>query len=41
MVQEVHAPMEPSEPKVPIDAQKIDEPMDQVKHPPTPEDPVA
>ena len=41
MVQaEVHAPMEPSEPKVPIDAQKIDEPMDQVKHPPIPEDPV-
>ena len=41
MVQaEVHVKMEPSEPKVPIDAQKIDEPMDQVKHPPTPEDPV-
>ena len=37
---EVHAPMEPSEPKVPIDAQKIDEHLDQVKHPPTPEDPV-
>ena len=41
MVQaEVHATMEPSEPKVPSDAQKIDEPMDQVKHPPTQEDPV-
>ena len=40
MQAEVHAPMEPSEPKVPIDAQKIDEPLDQVKHPPTPEDPV-
>ena len=40
MQAEVHAPMEPSEPKVPIDAQKIDKPMDQVQHPPTPEDPV-
>ena len=41
MVQaEVHAPMEPSEPKIPIDAQKTYEPMDQVKHPPTPEVPV-
>ena len=41
MVQaEVHAPMEPPEPKVLIDAQKTDEPLDQVKHPPTPEDPV-
>ena len=37
---EVHAPMEPSEPKVPIDAQKIDEPMDQVKDTPPPEEPV-
>ena len=41
MVQaEVHAPMEPLQPKVPTDAQKIDEHMDQVKHPPTSEDPV-
>ena len=41
MVQaEVHAPMEPSEQNIPTDAQKIDEPMDQVKDAPTPEDPV-
>ena len=39
MVQ-VHAPMEPPEPEIPIDAQKTDEPLDQVKHPPTSEDPV-
>ena len=37
---EVHSPMEPLEPKILIDTQKIDEPMDQVKHPPIPEDPV-
>ena len=37
---EVHDPMEPSEPKVPTDAQKIDEPMDQGDPPPTPEEPV-
>ena len=37
---EVHAPMEPLQPKVPTDAQKIDEHTDQVKHPPIPEDPV-
>ena len=40
MQAEVHAPMKPLEPEVPIDPQKIDEPMDQVTHPPTPEDPV-
>ena len=32
--------MEPLEPEVPIDAQKTDEPLNQVKHPRTPEDPV-
>ena len=37
---EIHAAMEPPEPEVPNDAQKTDEPLDQVKHPPTPEDPV-
>ena len=37
---EVHAPMELPEPEVPIDGQKTDEPLDQVKLPPTPEDPV-
>ena len=37
---EVHAPIEPSEPKVPIDALKIDEPMDQGNPPPTPEESV-
>ena len=37
---EVHTPMEPSEPKVPIDAQKIDEPMDQGNPPPTPKESV-
>ena len=36
----VHAAMEPSEPKVPTDAQKIDEPMDQGNPPPTPEESV-
>ena len=37
---EVHAPMEPPEPEVPIEAQKSDEPLDQVRHPPTPGDPI-
>ena len=37
---EVHAPMEPPEPEVPIEAQTSDEPMDQVRHPPTPDDPI-
>ena len=32
--------MEPPEPEVPINAQKTEEPLDQVKHPPTPEEPV-
>ena len=41
MVQaEVHAPMEPPEPEVPIEAQKPDEAFNQVRHPPTPVDPV-
>ena len=41
MVQaEVHAPMELPEPGVPIEAQKPDEPLDQVRHPPTPGYPV-
>ena len=40
MVQaEVHAPMEPPEPEVPIEAQKPDEALDHVRYPPTPEDP--
>ena len=38
---EVHAPMEPPQPEVPNEAQKPDEPLDQVRHPPTPEDPVG
>ena len=33
---EVHAPMEPPEAGVPIEAQKPDEPLDQVRYPPTP-----
>ena len=33
-------PMEPPEPEVPNDAQKTNEPLDQVRHPPTAEDPV-
>ena len=37
---EVHAPMEPLEPEVPIDPQKIDEPLDQGNPPPTPEESV-
>ena len=37
---EVHAPMESLEPEAPIDAQKTDEPLDQVEHPPAQEDPV-
>ena len=37
MQAEVHAPMEPPEPEVPIEAQKSDELLDQVRHPPTPE----
>ena len=41
MVQaEVHAPMDPLELEVPIDTQKIDEPMDQGNPPPTPEESV-
>ena len=36
---EVHAPMEPPEPGVPTEAQKPDEPLDQVRHHPTPEYP--
>ena len=32
---EVHAPMEPLEPEVPIDPHKIDEPLDQGNPPPT------
>ena len=39
MVQgEVHVPMEPLEPEVPIEGQKPDKPLDQVRYPPTPED---
>ena len=37
---EVHAPKEPLELEVPIDTQKIDEPMDQGNPPPTPEESV-
>ena len=37
---EVHASMEPLEPEVPIDPQKIDEPLDQGNPPPTPEESV-
>ena len=37
---EVHAPMEPLEPEVPIDPQKIDELLDQGNPPPTPEESV-
>ena len=37
---EVHAPMEPLEPEVPTDPQKINEPLDQGNPPPTPEDSV-
>ena len=41
MVQaEVRAPMEPPEPEVPVESQKPDKALDQVKHPPIPEDPV-
>ena len=40
MQAEVHAPMEPSEPEVPTEGQKPDEPLDQVRYPPTLEDPV-
>ena len=40
MQAEVHAPMEPPEAEVPIEAKKPDEALDQVRHPPTPEDPV-
>ena len=40
MQAEVHAPMEPPEPEVPTEVQKSDEPLDQVRHPNTPEDPV-
>ena len=36
----VHAAMEPPEPEVPTEAQKPDEPLDQVRHPPAPEDPI-
>ena len=35
---EVHAPMEPLEPEVPIDPHKIDETLDQGNPPPTPEE---
>ena len=35
---EVHAPMEPPEPEVLIEAQKADEALDQVRHAPTPRD---
>ena len=39
---EVHAPMEPLEPEVPVDPQKIHEPLDQDQGnpPPTPEESV-
>ena len=37
---EVHAPMEPPKPEVPNEAQKPDEPLDQLRYPPTPEDSV-
>ena len=39
---EVHAPMEPLEPEVPVDPQRIDEPLDQDQGnpPPTPEESV-
>ena len=37
---EVHAPAESPEPEVSIKAQMTDEALDQVEHPPTPEDPV-
>ena len=40
VVQEENAPMELQELEVPIEAQKSDEPLDQVRHPPTAEDPV-
>ena len=41
MVQaEIHAPMEPLKPEVPIDPQKIDEPLDQGNPPPTPKESV-
>ena len=40
MQAEVHVPMEPPEPEVLIEAQKPDEPFDQMRYPPTPEDPV-
>ena len=39
MVQaELHTPMGPPEPEVPIKALKPDEALDQVRYPPTPED---
>ena len=40
MQAEVHAPMEPLEPEVPIGPQKINEPLDQVNPPPTPKESV-
>ena len=36
----VHAPMEPPEPEVPTEIQMPDEPLDHVRHPSTPKDPV-
>ena len=36
----VHAPIEPPEPEFPSEAQMPDEAFDQVRHPPTPKDPV-
>ena len=39
-MQRYYAPMEPAEPEVPIEVQMPDEPLDQVRHPPTPKDPV-
>ena len=35
---EVHAPMEPSEPEVPIETKMHDEALDPMGHPPSPED---
>ena len=37
---EVHAPVEPPEPEVPTEAQMPDGALHQVRHPPTPNDPV-
>ena len=36
---EVHAPIEPPEPEVPIEAQMPDEALDQVRYAPLPKDP--